>query len=198
MSFSLASPILLLSLIGRLALTSFQGSGTGTTCKSIWLVEAAFGRRHGRSCPSTMTRQSFAIPGVDCTVEVGLVFLRPEIRGLPWFHLQRWVSTQFSGRHRTAILLAFVQPRAVVVSLCQVILAYDEFRQYVPVLDNSDLIEELSWVHQHIIKVTKADLLDNRFRSYSLTSGHFSLWRWRSIGNPCPVEEIIGVSSHSF
>ena len=73
---------------------------------SIWLVEAASVRRHGRSCPSTTTRLSFAIPGVDCTVEDGLVFLRPEIRGFPRFHLQRWVSTQFSGRHRTAILLA--------------------------------------------------------------------------------------------
>ena len=195
MSFSLASPILVLTLIGRSALTSSQGSGT---CTSIWLVKAASVWRHGRSCPSTTTRLSFAILGVDCTVAVGLVFLLPEIRGFPGFHLQRWVSTQFSGRHRTAILLTFVQPRAVVVSLCQVILAYDEFRQYVPVLDNSDLIEELSRVHQHIIKVTKADLLDNRLRSYLLTSGHFSLWRWGSIGDLCRVEEIIGISSHSF
>ena len=198
MSFSLASPILLLSLVGRSALTSSQGSGTGTTCTSIWLVEAASVRRHGRSCPSTTTRLPFAIPGVDCTVEVGLVFLRPEMRGFPGFHLQRWVSTQFSGRHRTAILLASYSQEQLFFFLCQVILAHDEFCQYVPVLDNSDLIEELSWVHQHIIKVTKADLLDNRFPSYSLTSGHFSLWRWRSIGNPCTFEEVIGMSSHSF
>ena len=106
MSFSLASPILLVTLVGRSALTSSQGSGTGTSCKSIWLVEAASVRRHSRSCPSTTTRLSFAIPGVDCTVEVGLVFLCPEIRGFPGFYLQRWVSTQFSGRHRTAIFLA--------------------------------------------------------------------------------------------
>ena len=107
MSFSLASPILLVTLVGRSALTRSQGSGTGTIWKSIWLVEAASDRRHGRSCPSTMTSLSFAIPGVDCTVEVGgLVFLRPEMRGFSGFHLQRWVSTQFSGRHRTAILLA--------------------------------------------------------------------------------------------
>ena len=196
--FSLASPILLVTLVGRSALTSSQGSGTGTTCKSIWLVEAASVRRHGRSCPFTTTRLSFAIPGVDCTVEVGLVFLRPEIRCFPRFHLQRWVSTQFSGRHRTAILLASYSQEQLLFLFARSYWPMHKFRQYVPVLDNSDLIEELSRVHQHIIKATKADLLDNHLRSYSLTSGHFSLWRGGSIGDLCPVEEIIGIFSHSF
>ena len=130
MSFSLASPILLVTLVGRSALTSSQGSGTGTTCKSIWLVEAA----SVRSCPSTTTRLFFAIPGVDCTVEVGLVLLRPEIRGFPGFHLQRWVSTQFSGRHRTAILLA---------SYSQEQLLFLFARSYWPMTSSANM--SLSW-----------------------------------------------------
>ena len=135
MSFSLASPILLLTLVGRSALTSSQGSGTGTTCTSIWLVETASVRMHGRSCPSTMTRLSFAIPDVDCTVEVGgLVFLRPEMRGFPGFHLQRWVSTQFSRRHRTAILLA---------SYSQEQLLFFFARSYWPMTSSANM--SLSW-----------------------------------------------------
>ena len=99
-------------------------------CKSIWLVEAA----SVRSCPSTTTRLFFAIPGVDCTVEVGLVLLRPEIRGFPGFHLQRWVSTQFSGRHRTAILLA---------SYSQEQLLFLFARSYWPMTSSANM--SLSW-----------------------------------------------------
>ena len=174
MSFSLASPILLVTLVGRSALTSSQGSGTGTTCKSIWLVEAASVRRQGRSCPSTKTRLSFAIPGVDCTVEVGLVFLRPEIRGFSGSICRDGYQPSFPE----GIGLPSFWLRTAKNSCCFSLPGHIgpcKFSQYVPVLDNSDLIEELSRVHRHIIKVTKADPLNNCLSSYSLTSGHFSL-----------------------